>query len=71
MFNIVAVGGLSLNGTAPVNTCIDTKRRFAKAIHAADHLGRTSTITTAKEKISASLLSVPSIRTSGAAHRGV
>ena len=38
IFNIAMVGVLSLNGTAPVNTCIDKKRQSAKTVCAVDHL---------------------------------
>ena len=65
--NIAAVFGLSLKGTAPVNTWVDVNRDQ----HTRNHSLRTSTITMAKEKISDSLLCVPIFKTSGAAHRGV
>ena len=38
MYNTAMVGVLLLNGIAPVNTCISTKRQLAKAIRAVDHL---------------------------------
>ena len=71
IYNTAMVDGLSLNGIAPVNTCIDTKCQLPIAIRAVDHPQRTSIMTMAKEKMSASLLNVPSVKTSGAAHRGV
>jgi len=71
MCNIAMVDGRSLNGIAPVNTWIDAKWRSAKVIHIADNQQRTSIMTIAKEKVSASLLYVPVVRTSGAAHRAV
>jgi hypothetical protein len=71
MANMAIIAGPSLNGTAPVNICIHTKRRWAKVQHTTEHLQRTSIMTIAKAKISASLLYVPSFKTSGAAHRAV
>ena len=71
MHNTAMTGVLSLNGIVPVNTCIHAKQRSAKMIHTACNQQHTSIITIAKEKVSASLLNIPSVRTSGAAHRGV
>jgi len=71
MYDMAMAVGLLLNGIAPVNTCVDTKRGSAKALRTVDHPWRTSVITIAKEKTSASLLNVPSFKISGAAHRGV
>ena len=62
---------LPLNGTAPVNTYIDIKCRWAKTLHRIGHPSRTSTMTIAKEKMSVSLLYVPLLKSSGAVHRGV
>jgi hypothetical protein len=71
MATIATTDVSSANGIALVNICIDTKKQSVKDLHTVDHPRRASIMTIAKEKISASLLYVPSLRTSGAAHRTV
>ena len=47
------------------------EKMVSQVILTADNLQHTSIMTIAKEKVSASLLYIPLVRTSGAAHRGV
>jgi len=65
-------GLLTSNGGAPVKTCVETERRLRKAQRITIHPRRTSTMTIANEKTSASLLYVPeSFAISGAVHCAV
>ena len=53
-----------------MNACIDTKLDKRKADRQENHSLRTSIMTMANEKMSAFLLRVPPLKTSGAVHRG-
>lgn len=65
-----------LNGTAPVKTYINAKQRRVTGHRSSfqymtGYQSRTSIMIIAKEKTSASSLSAPSFKTSGAVHRVV
>lgn len=70
MESMADVAGFPTKGTAPVNTWINVNRCLAQGRHKGCQR-RTSIMTIAKEKISASLLYIPSSKTSGAEYRGV
>ena len=71
MYNTAMICVSSLNGIAPVKTCIDTKQGLAGVTRTVNDRQHTSIMIIAKEKVSDSLLNIPLVRTSGAAHRGV